>query len=120
MFVIGESGKLKVKKSYWKLKEKNVKVYRIKHIPTGLYYRPARQIQLPLPDRKWGFPSKSNLSKDGKIYTKRPPIEKWLKNGIWNHKNVRLIEHWPGKSMRPASTKEPFDPNDWEIEESEI
>ena len=35
-------------------------VYRWKHIPTGLFYQPVKGM----------YGTKSNLSKDGKIYTK--------------------------------------------------
>ena len=37
-----------------------MKIYKLKHIPTGLYYKPFAG-------------SGSNLSKNGKVYTKRPP-----------------------------------------------
>ena len=38
-----------------------MKVYRWKHIPTGLFYQPVKGIH----------GTKSNLSKDGKLYTKK-------------------------------------------------
>jgi len=43
-----------------------MKMYRIKHIPTGLYFKPAT-------GRIW---SKTNLSKLGKVYAKKQPLPK--------------------------------------------
>lgn len=45
-----------------------MKVYKIKHIPTGLFFKPSV------------YRNKSNLSKNGKIYTSKPSL-KWLDCG---------------------------------------
>lgn len=45
--------------------------YKIRHIPTGLFYRPGRACD------------KKNLSKNGKAYQQKPTL-KWL-GGIYGH-----------------------------------
>lgn len=46
--------------------EKNIKLYRLKHKPTGLYFTPSK--------------GNGNLSKKGKIYINRIPSLDWVKN----------------------------------------
>lgn len=74
-----------------------MKVYRIKHIPTGLYFCPARKIK-----NEAGWYAKSNLSKKGKIYHNKPSL-KWIEERIYTHQHsVRFKdktieapdEHW--------------------------
>jgi hypothetical protein len=54
-------------------------VYRILHVPTGMYYCPSREVKVKLPDDQAyhahsGRYIKSNLSKTGKTYTKKPSL----------------------------------------------
>lgn len=55
-------------------------VYRILHVPTGMYFCPSRDIRVKLADLPSYYGSgtiavKSNLSKTGKTYLKRPTIK---------------------------------------------
>jgi hypothetical protein len=59
-----------------------MKVYRIKHLPTGLYYRPSSEVQVKAAGTKRYV--KTNLSKKGKLYTQRPS-ESWFVGKIYNH-----------------------------------
>lgn len=73
--------------------------YRIFHIPTGLYYIPSRRIKAP------GWPNsyiKSNLSKTGKSYTRKPSL-KMLGRSIYNHIGIELPEN--GRSPIHQSPK---------------
>jgi hypothetical protein len=54
-------------------------IYRIKHIPSGLYFCPSRSIKVKLDGeigiyQKMGRYIKSNLSPTGKTYVRRPSI----------------------------------------------
>ena len=49
-----------------------MKAYRIKHVPSGLYYRPAAG----------GYRKKSNLSTHGKIYKRKPSIKGYIGGGF--------------------------------------
>ena len=54
-------------------------MYRIKHTPSGMYFCPSRSIRAKLTDDSPVYAQipryiKSNLSKDGKIYTKQPSL----------------------------------------------
>jgi len=96
-----------------------MKVYRIKHIPTGLYFRPSRKIYVKHECYEWSWPTRSNLSKVGKVYAQKPSPGRYMKDGFWNHTNLRIVEGaWNRK--HPEATKESYNPSDWAIEESEI
>ncbi len=89
-------------------------VYRIKHIPTGMYFCPSREVKVKLTDdspyhEKSGRYIKSNLSKTGKSYLKKPTIKqigghyythlitstKQLSNGIGNYAMLPVLpEEW--------------------------
>lgn len=45
-----------------------MKLYMIKHIPTGMFWKPSK------------YGSKANLSKRGKVYHSRPNYESYLKS----------------------------------------
>lgn len=60
-----------------------MKVYRIKHIPSGLYFTPSRHIKVKTAR---GY-AKSNLSKRGKIYTRKPTL-KYLGDSYYNHTTI--------------------------------
>ncbi len=76
-----------------------MKIYRLKHKPTGLYFKPSRH------------GSKSNLSKNGKVYNQIPSFS-YVKNG-YHHP---LKKKWPEKNYELRK----YHPDDWEIEEMEI
>lgn len=70
-----------------------MKVYRIKHLPTGLYYRPASQAKITFPGDTYEcggktYPRpyyvKTNLSKKGKVYSPKPSL-KWIGDRIYSH-----------------------------------
>lgn len=66
-------------------------VYRIKHIPTGMYFCPSREIKVKLVDdhgyhAQAGRYIKSNLSKEGKTYLRRPTLKQ-----IGSHYYTHLI-----------------------------
>ena len=65
-------------------------VYRMRHVPTGLYFCPSREVKVKLSDgsiyQQNGVYIKSNLSKTGKTYLKRPSIKQ-----IGSHFYTHLI-----------------------------
>lgn len=66
-------------------------VYRIKHLPSGMYFCPSRNVKVRLGDEypyyaEHGRRIKSNLSKDGKIYARKPNIKQ-----IGTHYYTHLI-----------------------------
>lgn len=94
-----------------------MKLYRLKHKPTGLYFRPAN--------------GRSNLSEKGKIYTMKPSkmwaywirvvIRKWGLNEKLKPVEQKIVDHfkidiktgtstWVDESFRSTDV-------DWEIEE---
>jgi hypothetical protein len=101
-----------------------MKCYRFKHIPTGMYYRPSREVKLQIknPDgsiKIWIY-VKTNLSKKGKIYPQKPSWT-WINGGYYNHllvkqmivdSNIDEREAW---SLKDKS--HPFIKNDWTLEE---
>jgi hypothetical protein len=55
-------------------------VYRLKHLPTGLYFCPSRELKVKIldhPDVQYrnGIYIKSNLSTTGKSYIKKPSFK---------------------------------------------
>lgn len=49
-----------------------IKMYKLRHIPTGLFFKPYRH----------SYRGKcKNLTKDGKVYTKKPSLS-YLGNGV--------------------------------------
>lgn len=95
-------------------------VYRIKHIPTGMYFCPSRTIKVRLPDdstiyQKIGRRIKSNLSKDGKTYTRRPSL-KQIGSNYYTHdgiSSVKDLDHGIVGEYRMLPVIE----NEWTIEE---
>ena len=83
-----------------------LKLFRIKHIPTGMYYCPNRHIQIRHNGEKKYV--KSNLSKKGKIYQKKPSLS-WIGHVYYNH----LTGSMNGFD-EPISH---FNEEEWEIEE---
>lgn len=74
-------------------------LYRIKHLPTGLYFIPSRLIKI-----KTGYDSydyqKSNLSKTGKVYTRKPSLA------------------YLGDVFYGAGNLLPVNPSEWSIEQA--
>jgi hypothetical protein len=95
-------------------------VYRIKHIPTGMYFCPSREVKVKLDGdssyyEKSGRHIKSNLSKTGKSYLKKPTI-KQIGSHYYTHliTGVRQLSNGMGNyAMLPVL------PNEWVIEEIE-
>lgn len=82
-----------------------MKIYKIKHKPTGLYYKPSV------------YPYHHNLSKTGKVYHRKPNIESFLSfGGVLFYYHPLKTKNWSDKtSERRNTTLE-----DWEIIEGEI
>ena len=90
------------------------KIYRLKHLPTGLYFCPSREIQVKLlgDDRHHRY-VKSNLSKTGKTYLKKPTLA-YIGGGYYTH----LINH-ANELTRNGNVVRPFVSEEWIIEEVE-
>lgn len=84
-------------------------MFRLKHIPTGLYFQPARSI---LVEKKWKL--KSNLSKRGKVYTTRPSF-KYIGDQFYSHLSYRMTNKW--LSPLPEHVMVQFIDSEWVIEE---
>lgn len=86
-------------------------IYRIKHLPTGMYFCPSREVKVRLDDdigyhASAGRYVKSNLSKTGKAYVRKPTLRqigsyyythlitsiKQLKNGLVKSCSLPVIE----------------------------
>ena len=73
--------------------------FKLRHIPSGLFYKPSKH------------GSKSNLSKDGKVYQKKPPKVGF--DGTWAPNPDRK----PGEYGKPECVLVPCRREDWEIVE---
>ena len=55
-----------------------MKIYRLKHLPTGLYFCPSREVKVKISDgdqrQQAGVYVKSNLSGGGKTYLREPSL----------------------------------------------
>lgn len=78
-------------------------VYRIKHLPTGMYFCPSREIKVKLNDdfgyyEKAGRYIKSNLSPTGKTYLKQPTL-KQIGSNYYTHliSSVKQLNNGLGK-----------------------
>lgn len=77
-------------------------VYRIRHKPTGMYFCPSREIKIKLEgDSIWranGRYIKSNLSKDGKAYVRRPTVKQigsYYYTHVGEYRMLRVVpEEW--------------------------
>lgn len=97
--------------------------YRLKHIPSGLYYRPSSEIQIKVGGKSCYV--KSNLSKKGKIYPTKPSLS-WIDHGFYNHvqlTNDKMIDFLADGKVsldrdRTCAFKVyPYVESDWVIEE---
>lgn len=91
-----------------------MRCYKLRHIPTGLYFIPSRQVSVRLKDKNGEVHHhwvKSNLSKKGKVYAQRPTL-KWLGNIFYNH-----IGEWESEfSGLPFAKKNVVKHEEWDIE----
>ena len=97
-------------KNGWKVDVSND--YRLKHLPSGLYFCPSRKIQLKINGKRYWV--KSNLAKKGKVYSFTPSFG-WLKYGFYNHLQFdsMTVDIW----SQPKSKLSPFISSEWIIEE---
>ena len=93
-------------------------MYKLLHKPTGLYFCPSREVKghwtNPDDGREFSNYVKSNLSKTGKIYNKRPSF-KYIGVTFWNH-----LEAYPSsQAVYPwlVSRLFTFRESEWEIVE---
>ena len=68
-----------------------MKVYRIKHVPTGLYYTTVKVRSVKFDGKSVHV--KTNLSENGKVYTHKPNLKHV--SGIRNHRRLHKIPYWP-------------------------
>lgn len=88
--------------------------YRIKHLPTGLYFTPSRHIKVGD-----GY-VKSNLSRTGKLYLRKPTL-RFLDGTFYNHlgtprKILRQAELGRPPLFHDEAFLTPVDLTEWEIE----
>lgn len=94
--------------------------YRLKHIPTGLYFRPSTEVIVKLPNGSWGY-VKTNLSKTGKIYAKQPTI-KWVGSVYYNHvyNRERMVAYGASSVWKHRNEVFATIPSEWEVEEVKL
>ena len=94
-----------------------MKIYRILHKPTGLYFCPSREVKVQLSDETVAGMVryiKSNLSKKGKAYIKRPSLA-YVGSGYYTHLITSVLELKYGR----GSCVKPFLEDEWVIVEVE-
>lgn len=100
-----------------------MKVYQLQHIPSGLYFCPVRDKKVTLIQADGTTEHRylrSNLSKMGKVYQKRPSAA-WLGSVYYTH----LITHQselnsPQFSQFPNCCVRPVIESEWQIVETKI
>lgn len=82
-----------------------MKTYKILHKPSGMYFKPSR------------YPTKLNLSKNGKVYFNKPNIKRFL--GEYYHRPLTKEEKQEAASDWRISryAQEPVVESEWEIVE---
>ena len=92
-------------------------LYRILHVPSGMFFCPSREIRVKLPDgngyQQAGWYVKSNLSKTGKAYVKKPSL-KYVGRNYYTHLITsvkQLNSHGVTACMLPVLESE------WQIQE---
>jgi hypothetical protein len=88
-------------------------MYRIKHIPTGMYYVPVKTTTVH------GWHVKTNLHKNGKVYFNKPTAKGSCSHGYNNHmplKSRQLTEHEKGHGFPYNVTYMPYVESDWVVE----
>ena len=97
--------------------------YRLKHIPTGLYYRPSRTVKYQgSREELAGWKVKSNLCETGKEYYDFPPLAA-IGGTITSHLDYdgKFIEtitnyHWWNRDSEYGYNRYEFDYSEWIIE----
>lgn len=91
--------------------------YRIRHVPSGLYYCPTRQVRIQVPDgtpeQQQGMSVASNLSTDGKVYLRKPSLS-YVGTYYSSHlvTSVKQFAHsWP------LCYRLPVQEDEWQIEQ---
>jgi hypothetical protein len=110
---------------------KKIQVQRIKHLPTGLYFCPSREIKVTVKDKECvskSFYCKSNLSKIGKFY--KNATLKYVSGGMYNHLDTkeRIQEYIKGTTWRQTwgtmnfikNKGSEFVESEWMIENVEV
>lgn len=93
-----------------------MKVYRLKHIPTGLYFCPSRELTVRNSEGKASW-VKSNLSEDGKVYTRKPSF-KYLGEWIYDHTEITWGSPYDyGGYTRANPSRLEIVESDWIVEE---
>lgn len=105
--------------------------HRIKHLPTGLFYRPSSEATIkgirPADGQRRQTHTKTNLSKTGKVYNHRPTL-KHVAGRIYNHVEAQRLFIEYLKKEQPNSYHGSFDgrnktmdapESDWMIEKFE-
>jgi len=69
-----------------------LKMWRLKHLPTGMYFKPSKHM------------NKCNLSEKGKVYTSKPTI-KWC-GGAYHHPDDTPEKRWKHHPNRPVVESE--------------
>ena len=92
-------------------------LYRILHVPTGMFFCPSREVRVKLPDgngyQQAGCYVKSNLSKTGKAYVKKPSLT-YVGSNYYTHLITsvkQLNSHGVTACMLPVLESE------WQIQE---
>lgn len=97
-------------------------MYRLKHIPTGYYFCPSREVKAhwtrPEDGRKFSNYVRTNLSKKGKVYQSRPSF-KYIGDEFYNHLAATPKEatHYQISYAWLTTEVTPFVASEWEIEE---
>jgi hypothetical protein len=94
-----------------------MKLFRLKHKSTGLYYTPTRDVLVRMspseePSRQYTGYVKSNLSKTGKVYSKDP--RKHITT-VRSHLHTSWGYYYD-RCWRPSSIEERVGPEDFELE----
>lgn len=84
-----------------------MKFYKIKHLPSGLFFRPSSDVRIPGETVGW---TKTNLSKTGKAYSRKPTL-KQIGNYFYDHRAA---------TIKRRNCCSPVIASDWEIVEYEV
>lgn len=92
-------------------------VYRIKHLPSGMYFCPSRKVKVKLTDEypyyeQFGRRVNSNLSETGKTYIKKPTLRQ-----MGSHYYTHLINSAKQLNGIGNCCMMPVVESEWAIEE---
>jgi hypothetical protein len=88
-----------------------MKVYRVRHIPSGLYYCPSREVYVKDKELERPRYMKTNLSKTGKLYSRKPSLKVLLNSCVYVHLRELSTNIWRNQYVMPVKVE------DWIIEE---